>query len=109
MRRAGPEDGLERFRRQFRSKRGVRLAQKMQVGPRNPVGIQLLMAEVGPTSGPTSRLSHSSGSEKRLAVTQRAKACGTGGIQPEGDPSNPLGVALELRLKSNSKRVDREK
>ena len=43
------------------SKKGVRLAQKMQVGPYVPVGIQLLKDEVGPTSGPTWRLSHLSG------------------------------------------------
>ena len=30
----------------------------MQVGPRTPVRIQLQKAEVGPTSGPTRRLSH---------------------------------------------------
>jgi hypothetical protein len=40
------------------SEKGVRLAQKMQVGPCIPVGIQLFKAEVGPTSGPTRRLSH---------------------------------------------------
>jgi hypothetical protein len=38
--------------------KGVRLAQKMQVGPCIPVGIQRLRAAVGPTSGPTWRLSH---------------------------------------------------
>jgi hypothetical protein len=31
------------------NEKGVRLAQKMQVGPRIPVGIQLLKAEVGPS------------------------------------------------------------
>ena len=40
------------------SGKDVRLAQKMQVGPCIPVGIQLLKAAVGPTSGPTWRLSH---------------------------------------------------
>ena len=40
------------------SEKGVRLAQKMQVGPRIAVGVQLEKAEVGPTSGPTRRLSH---------------------------------------------------
>jgi hypothetical protein len=40
------------------SERGVRLAQKMQVGPCISVGMQLEKAEVGPTSGPTWRLSH---------------------------------------------------
>ena len=40
------------------SEKGARSAQKMQVGPRTPVGIQLEMAKVGPTSGPTRRLSH---------------------------------------------------
>ena len=39
--------------------KGVRLAQKMQVGPCISVGIQLEKTEVGPTSGPTWRLSHS--------------------------------------------------
>jgi hypothetical protein len=34
------------------------LAQKAQVGPLIPVGIRLRKAEVGPTSGPTWRLSH---------------------------------------------------
>ena len=37
---------------------GVRLAQKVQVGPRIPLGTQLERAEAGPTSGPTRRLSH---------------------------------------------------
>ena len=36
----------------------VRLAQKTQAGPCIPVAIQLEKAEVGPTSGPTRRLSH---------------------------------------------------
>jgi hypothetical protein len=36
-----------------RSEEGVRSAQKMQVEPRIPVGIQLRKAAVGPTSGPT--------------------------------------------------------
>ena len=40
------------------SEEGVRLAQKTQVGPCIPVEIQLEKAEVGPTSGPTWRLSH---------------------------------------------------
>ena len=40
------------------SEKGVRLAQKMQVGPHISVKIQLQKAEVGPTSGPTRRLSH---------------------------------------------------
>ena len=38
--------------------KGVRSAQKMQVGPHIPVGIQLQKAEVGPASGPTWLLSH---------------------------------------------------
>ena len=38
--------------------KGVRLAQNVQVGPCIPVRIQLETAEVGPTSGPTRRLSH---------------------------------------------------
>jgi hypothetical protein len=37
----------------------VRLAQKLHFGPCIPVGIQVQKAEVGPTSGPTWRLSHS--------------------------------------------------
>jgi hypothetical protein len=41
------------------SEKGVRLAQKMPVCPCIHVGIQLEKAEVGPTSGPTWRLSHS--------------------------------------------------
>ena len=40
------------------SKKGVRLAQKMQVGRCIPVRTQLQKAEVGPTSGPTRHLSH---------------------------------------------------
>jgi hypothetical protein len=41
------------------SEKGVRLAQKMQVGPCILVGgIQLRKAEVGPTSGPTWHISH---------------------------------------------------
>jgi hypothetical protein len=40
------------------SEKGVRLVQTMPVGPCIPVGIQLEKAEVGPTSGPTRRLSH---------------------------------------------------
>ena len=39
-------------RLQHLSETGVKLAQKMQVGSCIPVGIQLQMAEVGPTSGP---------------------------------------------------------
>ena len=39
------------------SEKGVCLAQKMAVGPRIPVGIQLEKAAVGPTSGPIWRLS----------------------------------------------------
>jgi hypothetical protein len=38
--------------------RRCKLAQKMQVGPCSPVRIQLERAAVGPTSGPTWRLSH---------------------------------------------------
>jgi hypothetical protein len=41
------------------AKKDVRLAQKMQIGPCISVGTQLEKAEVGPTSGPTWRLSHS--------------------------------------------------
>ena len=40
------------------SEEGVRLAQKMRVGPCIPVGIQQEKAEVGPTSGPTWRFPH---------------------------------------------------
>ena len=42
----------------YLSEQGVRSAQKIQAGPWIPVGIQLEKAEVGPTSGPTWRLSH---------------------------------------------------
>jgi hypothetical protein len=41
------------------SDKGVRSAQKMQVGPCIPVGMQLEKAEVGPTSGPTANLASS--------------------------------------------------
>ena len=41
-----------------RCEQHVRVAQKMEVGPCIPVGAQLERAEVGPTSGPTWRLSH---------------------------------------------------
>jgi hypothetical protein len=34
------------------------LAQNMQVGPCTPAGMQILKVEVGPTPGPTRRLSH---------------------------------------------------
>jgi hypothetical protein len=40
------------------SETGVRLAQKLRVGPCIPVGIQLEKTEAGPTSGPTWHLSH---------------------------------------------------
>jgi hypothetical protein len=40
------------------SEKGVRLAQKVQVGPCTPVRTRLEKTEVGPTSGPTWRLSH---------------------------------------------------
>jgi hypothetical protein len=40
------------------SEKGVRLAQNMQIGLYIPVGIQLEKTKVGPTSGPTWRLSH---------------------------------------------------
>ena len=40
------------------SEKDVRLAQKLRVGPCIHVGIQLYKAKVGPTSGPTWRLSH---------------------------------------------------
>ena len=50
MKRAAPTVPL--------SEKGVRLAQKMKVGPCIPVGMQLYKAEVGQTSGPTWHLSH---------------------------------------------------
>ena len=58
------------------SEKGVRLAQKMQVGPCVPVGIQLEKAGVGPASGPTRRLSRfggflSSAGTSRLAYLLR--------------------------------------
>jgi hypothetical protein len=40
------------------NEQAVRLAQKTQVGPCIPMGVQLEKAEVGPTSGPTWRLPH---------------------------------------------------
>ena len=42
----------------FFSKKDVRLAQNVQVGPYIPVGIQLQKAGAGPASGPARRLSH---------------------------------------------------
>ena len=47
------------FNARAESERGIRLAQKMHVGPCIPVGIQLEKAAVGPTSGPTWGPSHS--------------------------------------------------
>jgi hypothetical protein len=54
------------------SEKSVRLAQKMRVGPCIPVGIQREKAGVGPTSGPTWRLSHFRVSTARL---RRGPAC----------------------------------
>ena len=45
------------------SEKGVRLAQKTQVGPRIPVGRPLEKTEGGPSSGPTWRLSHYTGTQ----------------------------------------------
>ena len=55
-----PERGLRRLelRIQAGARKGVRLAQKMQVGPCIPEGIQLEKAEGPPTPGPTWRLPH---------------------------------------------------
>jgi hypothetical protein len=52
--------------------KGVRLAQKRQVGPWIPVETQLQKAEVGPTSGPTWRPSHFRG-ERLPRRHQRAR------------------------------------
>ena len=49
------------------SEKGVRLAQKIQVGPCIPVGVQLDKAAVGPTSGSTWRIF-------RLRVSRAAQA-----------------------------------
>ena len=46
------------------------MAQQMQVGPCIPMGIQLEKTEVGPTSGPTWRLSHSSGKRASELVSR---------------------------------------
>ena len=53
------------------SGKGVRLAQKMQVGPGIPVGAQLENAEAGPASGPTWRRSHLRSSGDKPACTHR--------------------------------------
>jgi hypothetical protein len=63
-----PEQALDRAEREAvrhagppadpPSENGVRSAQRMQVGPRTPVGTHLEKAEVGPASGPTRRLAH---------------------------------------------------
>jgi hypothetical protein len=50
------------------------LAQKMPVGPCIPAGIQLEKAELGPTSGPTWRLSRLMGGSARAASVGRV--CG---------------------------------
>ena len=48
------------------------VAQKMQAGPCIPVGIHLEEAEVGPTSGPTCRLSRFEGAAfGRAAVSDK--------------------------------------
>ena len=54
-------DDARAFVQVRRGEKGVidRLAQKVQVGPCIPVRVQLEKADVGPTSGPTWRLSHS--------------------------------------------------
>jgi hypothetical protein len=56
------------------SEQGVRLAQQMQVGPCIRVGIQLEKAEVGPTSGPTWRLSHLGIADERVPDRQHVRA-----------------------------------
>jgi hypothetical protein len=50
--------GCEPLHQAWQREAGVRLAQKMRVGPRIPVGIHLETADAGPTSRPTWRLSH---------------------------------------------------
>jgi hypothetical protein len=47
-----------RIRSSHLSEKGVRLAQKMQVGPMHSCGHTAIKAEAGPTSGQTWRLSH---------------------------------------------------
>jgi hypothetical protein len=61
MDKGGPAEGRRLVARCARgqSEQGARLAQKMQVGPCIPVGIQPQNAEVGPTSGPAWSLSRS--------------------------------------------------
>jgi hypothetical protein len=53
------------------SEKGVRLAQKMQVGPCIPMGIQLEKAGVGPTSRPTWRRSHFDRAVRRLRAREQ--------------------------------------
>jgi hypothetical protein len=67
-----PGPALRRHALRFRE-RGVRSAQNMQVGPRIPVEMQLEKAAVGPTSGPTWRLSHFS--MRGLPAADDAEGC----------------------------------
>jgi hypothetical protein len=53
---------------------GVRPAQKTEVGPRIPVGVQLEKTEVGPTPGPTWRLAHFGGVVVDAAEDNRLRA-----------------------------------
>ena len=69
------------------SEKGVRLAQKMRVGTCMPVGMQLQTPEVGPTSGPTWRLSH------WRRVLQRALCMPLGALAEDGVHPPPYGAA----------------
>ena len=57
------------------SEKGVRLTQKMQVGPCITVGVQLQRAGVGPTFGPTRRLSHSRGARSNSVLECQVMLC----------------------------------
>ena len=56
---------------------GVWLAENMQLGPWIPVGIQLQKAALGPTSGPTLRVSHSAGGDSSAKPFGRWPARGS--------------------------------
>ena len=75
---AGPPPRLSRT--EGCGEKGVRSAQKMQVGPCIPVGIQLEQAEDGPTSGPAWHLSHlnSASLSARAAAAPAATAAAAG-------------------------------
>jgi hypothetical protein len=86
------------------SEKGVRLANKMQVGPRIPVGIQLQKADVGPISGPTWRLSDCcvrgllSSARQGRSPGARGRAEGGTGVNAEyGGAEVPWDEARNLR------------